>query len=161
MLQDGSTVVPGDSPALFDTEHGRIGGLICFDSIYESLARKSVAAGAELLVLGTNDSWFLDSAAGYQHNGQAVLRAIENGRAVVRAANTGISSIITEKGEIIDYLAPLVDGQLTAEVSLSSQQTLYTTIGDVFVLLAAITFHTPFILQIIFHIQSKCKKAAV
>lgn len=144
MLQDGSTMVPGSSPSLFETDRGTLGGLICFDTIYESLARGSVAAGAELLVIGTNDSWFLDSAAVYQHNGQAVLRAIENGRAVLRAANTGISSIITEKGEIVGYLSPLVEGQLTAEVSLSSQKTLYTVIGDTFVLLAALAFHAPF-----------------
>ena len=161
MLKDGSTTVPGTSPALFETEFGSLGGLICFDTIYESLARKSVAAGAELLVIGTNDSWFFDSAAVYQHNGQAVLRAIENGRAVVRAANTGISSITTGKGEIIDFIPPLIDGQITAEVSLSSQKTLYTCIGDTFVVLAAIAFHAPFILSLIRDIQSKYKKAAV
>jgi apolipoprotein N-acyltransferase len=151
-------LTPGADSALFETEWGKIGGLICFDSIYESLALDSARDGAGVLVLSSNDSWFFDSAAVYQHNGQAVLRAIENGRAVVRAANTGISSIITEKGEIMEHIPPLVDGQITAEVSLSSQKTLYTYIGDTFVLLAAIAFHAPFILSIFRYIQSKCKK---
>jgi apolipoprotein N-acyltransferase len=160
MLQDGSTMVPGKGPALFETAHGSLGGLICFDTIYESLARKSVAAGAELLVIGTNDSWFFDSAAVYQHNGQAVLRAIENGRAVARAANTGISSVISAKGEILDLLPPLVDGQVTEAVTLSAQKTLYTVIGDVFALLAAIAFHAPLVLSFIDYIQKKRKNAA-
>lgn len=154
MLQDGSTMLPGHSPALFATEQGTLGGLICFDTIYEALARRSVAAGAELLVIGTNDSWFLDSAAVYQHNGQAVLRAIENGRSVLRAANTGISSIITEKGEVIGYLEPLVSGSATAEVSLSTQKTLYTQIGDLFVLLSALFFHMPFAVSIFCRAQT-------
>lgn len=155
MLQDGSTMVPGDDPALFETEYGTVGGLICFDTIYESLSRESVAAGAELLAIGTNDSWFFDSAAVYQHNGQAVLRAVENGRAVLRAANTGISSIISEKGEVLGYLDPLVSGQLTAEVNLTSQKTLYTTIGDVFVLLAVLAFHAPALISLFSLIAKK------
>lgn len=160
MLQDGSTMLPGHSPALFETDQGRLGGLICFDTIYEALARRSVAAGAELLVIGTNDSWFLDSAAVYQHNGQAVLRAVENGRAVLRAANTGISSIITEKGEVIGYLEPLVEGCAVAEVSLSAEKTLYTKIGDLLVLLSALFFHMPFAVSAICRLRKAAARRA-
>ncbi len=143
MLQDDRVMLPGDTPALWESELGCLGGLICFDSIYEGLARDSVAAGAELLVLGTNDSWFFDSAAVYQHNGQAILRAVENGRALLRSANTGISSIISEKGETLAELEPLIDGMVCADVSLSAEKTLYTVIGDLFVFLAALFFHLP------------------
>ena len=155
MLDDGSRMTAGNDPALFYEDIGVIGGLVCFDSIYPSLARESVAAGAELLALGTNDSWFFDSAAVYQHNGQAVLRAIENGRCLVRAANTGVSSIISEKGEILAEIEPLVAGQTTAEVSLVTSNTLYTHIGDLFVLLAAIVFHLPFAVELILYIRKK------
>ncbi len=148
MLNDGSRVTAGDDPALFEEDWGTLGGLICFDSIYPALARDSVAAGAELLLVGTNDSWFFDSRAVYQHNGQAVLRAIENGRYVLRSANTGISSIITAKGEIVDEIPVLTRGQLTAEVSLIEGNTLYTQIGDLFVLLAAVAFHLPFAVEL-------------
>ena len=144
MLADGSTLTAGKSPSLFGEEWGKIGGLVCFDSLYPSLARESALAGAEILVLGTNDSWFFDSAAVYQHNGQAILRAVENGRAVVRAANTGVSSIISPRGEVTAEIEPLVQGQATATVRLSSQNTLYTVIGDVFVLLCQIFFLLPF-----------------
>ena len=135
MMGDGNGVTPGDQPALFDEAFGCIGGLICFDSIYESLTRDSVAAGAELIALGTNDSWFFDSAAVYQHNGQAVLRAVENRRWILRAANTGISSVIDPHGNIVTSIPPLVEGQAVAEVAFVSEKTLYTCIGDVFLLL--------------------------
>lgn len=134
MLQDGTDLTPGAGPNLFEEEFGCIGGLVCFDSIYEDLARESVAAGAEILAISTNDSWFFDSAAVYQHNGQAVLRAVENGRYVMRAANTGISSVITAKGEVLCEIAPLIRGQATVEVAFVSSTTLYTRIGNLFLL---------------------------
>ncbi len=145
MLSDGKMLVPGEDPALFETPYGALGGLICFDTIYEDLARSSAAAGAELLVVGTNDSWFFDSAAVYMHNAQAVLRAVENRRAVIRAANTGISSIINEKGEVIEEIEPLIRGYATAEVSTVSGKTLYTQIGNIFVLLAQLFLFVPFL----------------
>jgi apolipoprotein N-acyltransferase len=158
MLNDGSRMTAGDDPALFEEDWGRLGGLICFDSIYPALARDSAAAGAELLLISTNDSWFFDSRAVYQHNGQAILRAIENGRYVLRSANTGISSIITAKGEVIGDIPALTRGQLTAEVALVEGNTLYTQIGDLFVLLAAIAFHLPFAAELCCRIREKKKK---
>ncbi len=155
MLDDGSRMTPGGDPALFYEDVAVIGGLICFDSIYPDLARDSTAAGAQILALGTNDSWFFDSAAVYQHNGQAVLRAIENGRPLLRAANTGVSSIISEKGDILQEIEPLVAGQATAKVNLVRGNTLYTNIGDLFVLLAAIAFHLPFAVELFLYIQRK------
>lgn len=138
MLADGSIITPGKNPELFDTEYGKIGSLICFDTIYESLCRDSVAAGAELIAIGTNDSWFFDSAAVYMHNGQAVLRAVENGRYVMRAANTGISSVIDPHGNILTEIEPLVAGQASADVSFVTSRTLYSYIGDVFLILCQI-----------------------
>lgn len=130
------SLVPGDSSALFGTEHGKIGGLVCFDSIYETLTLASVRDGAELMVLSTNDSWYRDSAAVYQHNGHAVLRAVESGRGFVRAANTGISSVISAKGEIKTYLEPLVEGYVAADVTFNSERTLYSYVGDLIVWLS-------------------------
>lgn len=133
MLEDDLT--PGEDPALFETEWGSIGSLICFDSIYEQLTVDSVRAGAELMVISSNDSWFMDSAAVYQHQAQAQIRAIESGRCFVRSANTGISSVITANGELLCELAPLTEGYAVAEVSLSSSPTLYTILGNFIVYL--------------------------
>ena len=131
-------LVAGEDSAVFETELGTFGGLICFDSIYETLALDSTRDGAELILLSTNDSWYKDSAAVYQHNGHAVLRAIENGRCVVRAANTGISSILSERGEVLGSLPPLTDGYVTGQVTLSSHTTLYTVTGNLIVLLSGL-----------------------
>ncbi len=131
----GEDLSPSKERMFMECEYGTLGALICFDSIYEELSRESVRRGAEILLLSTNDSWFGDSAALYMHNAQAVLRAVENRRYVVRAANTGISSIITPKGEVIASLGEGETGYLLEEVYMHSDVTLYTAMGNVFVAL--------------------------
>ncbi len=127
---------PGDDTALFETEWGKLGGLICFDSIYEELTRASVRDGANLMMLPSNDSWwFSDSVETYQNETQAMLRAIESGRYLVRAGNTGISSIITEHGEHKAWLAPMEKGIAISDVEMCTHTTLYTRIGNLLVYL--------------------------
>ncbi len=128
-------LVAGKDAAIVTLPEGRVGGLLCFDSIYEELTRESVREGAELLVLPTNDSWFGDSAAVYMHEGQAQLRAIESGRWIVRAADTGVSAIIDPDGNVHDEKPPLVEGVSIATARMSSARTLYSYIGNLFVYL--------------------------
>lgn len=129
----GDPFTPGEETEVFDTQYGKVGSLVCFDSIYETLARSSVRDGAELITLSTNDSWFRDSAAVYQHNSHACLRAIENGRYVVRAANTGVSTIISPVGNTLTLIEPLVDGYAAADVYMKTERTLYSYVGNIFV----------------------------
>ncbi|MBQ8849365.1 MAG: apolipoprotein N-acyltransferase [Clostridia bacterium] len=133
LIMSGGDVAEGEGANIFELEEGNIGSIICFDSIYEELTLESVREGAELICLSTNDSWFTDSAALYMHNAQAQLRAIECGRYVVRSANTGISTVITDRGEVIAELEPLIEGMIVREVRLNSSRTLYSYIGNLFV----------------------------
>jgi len=123
----------GEGANVIETGEFAIGALICFDSIYEELTYDSVRNGAELICLATNDSWFSDSAALYMHNAQAQIRAIESGRYVTRAANTGISTVITPRGEVISMLDPLVEGNVYATVYARSADTVCVHIGNTFV----------------------------
>ena len=134
MLEDSLTA--GKHSNIFKTELGAFGSLICFDSIYESLTLENVRNGAEMIILATNDSWYKDSAAVYQHNGHAVLRSIESGRYIVRAANTGVSSVITDKGKIVSLLGPLKTGYVSAAVNTYSYRTAYSYIGNSIVYLS-------------------------
>src|SRR3989338_7888078 len=74
--------------------------LICFEDIFPNLARGFVKRGAQLLVNITNDAWFKDSSAAYQHAQSSIYRAVENRTNVVRAANTGLSCFIDQKGRV-------------------------------------------------------------
>ena len=86
----------------------------------------------DYLLVISNDSWFTDSAAVYMHNNQSKFRAIENGRYLVRSANTGVSSVINDRGEVLESLAPLKTGYVLEEVHLSDRVTVYSVIGNVF-----------------------------
>ncbi len=130
LVMSDDDIAAGEGTQIIGVDGVNIGSLICFDSIYDSLARSSTREGANFIALGTNDSWFTDSAALYMHNAQAQMRAIENGRYVVRAANTGISTLIDSKGNVLDSLPPLEEGMIVGEVCVNTHRTLYSYIGN-------------------------------
>lgn len=131
-----NSLTPGVGNSVIDTEaHGKVGALICFDSIYPSLTRESVKDGAEWLSLSTNDYWFTDTQAIDQHLAHAALRAVESGRYVARSAATGRSALIDTKGNYVAILDEGVPGYLTAVLKPQTHTTLYTRIGDLFPLL--------------------------
>ena len=129
-------ITPGNSSTVMDTKFGKIGSIICFDSIYENVPLNSVRNGAEIITISTNDAWFSDSASVYEHNAQARLRAVELGRYVVRAGNTGISSIITDKGEVLQQLDPLEEGYVIDTVKTTDTRTIYSKVGNVIIFVA-------------------------
>ncbi len=122
----------GEECDVIESDVGKIGCGLCFDSIYEEVILGAARNGAEIIVISTNDSWFSDSSALDMHNGQARLRAIESGRYVVRSANTGISSIIDPLGNVKEELGALERGYVASEISTRSQSTLYVCIGNLF-----------------------------
>ena len=149
---------PGEDPAVFDTGEYKIGSAICFDSIFAELIRGSVNDGAELIAIETNDSWFSDSAAVYMHEAQAKLRAVEAGRYVLRAANTGISAIISPTGRAIAEIEPLVDGYAVESIRPRSDRTLYSAVGDIWVMLSALFVAGIAVTDAVFAIKEKRKK---
>jgi apolipoprotein N-acyltransferase len=72
---------------------------ICYEIAYSELVRKS-AAGANLLLTLSNDTWFGKSIGPKQHFQIARMRAIENGKPLIRATNDGISALITADGQV-------------------------------------------------------------
>ncbi len=134
------SVMPGLHSSTYhcDGEDVTAGFLICFDSIYDYLARESVKNGADILFVSTNDSWFGDSCGVRMHAAQAVLRAVENRRSVVRAANTGISLYVTPRGEIAYEIPPLEEGCFVCEAEVNTQRSLYTIIGNLFIYLSGV-----------------------
>ena len=82
---------------------------ICYEVTYPSLAREAVLQGSEMLTTITNDAWYGESSAPYQHFEMAAMRAIEQGRYLVRAANTGISGIVDPYGRVADSHQPVRD----------------------------------------------------
>ena len=131
-----SVLTQGEDANIMTVNGINYGGLVCFDSIFPELARKSTKEGADILIIVTNDSWFRDSPAIYQHNAQAVLRAVENNRYVIRSANTGISSFISPTGRILQQSVVFERTVLTEEIGVIKNKTVYTLCGDIILYLA-------------------------
>ena len=77
-----------------------LGDVICFEVAYDSLVRSSVRAGAQLLVVQTNNATFGHTAETYQQLAMSRLRAVETGRTVAQVATTGISAVIAPDGAV-------------------------------------------------------------
>jgi apolipoprotein N-acyltransferase len=127
----------GESAVLMSIQGHPISTAICYEVVYPNLVRRFVAAGSELLTTITNDAWFGDTSAPYQHFAQASMRAIENGRYLVRAANTGISGVVDPYGRVMVESRLFEPAVVTGTVYYRTERTLYTRIGDVFAYFAA------------------------
>jgi apolipoprotein N-acyltransferase len=133
MVEAVGTLAPGTRPTVFTVPAGRFGVLVCYEGVFPWVSRRLVGDGADFLVNVTNDAWYGQTSAPYQHQAQATLRAVENRVPLVRAANTGISSVVREDGRVA-WAGPL-DQLLehTEEIAWHRVRTFYTRFGDVFV----------------------------
>lgn len=121
---------PGTKPVLLSHKEAVLSPSICYEIVYPSLIRRSVASGANLLVNITNDGWFGRTSAPFQHLNMARFRCIENRISLARCANTGVTAIVDPKGTILKQTRIMKRAYLEGEVPLSHRPTLYTRFGD-------------------------------
>ena len=126
---------PGDELDLFviPEKGAKIAPIICYEDIIPSFSRQFVDKGANLIVNITNDAWFGETIAPYQHLLISIPRAVETRKYLLRSTNTGISAIIDPVGRVVAETGNFVQTNLEGEVALlDGNKTLYTRIGDVF-----------------------------
>ena len=131
----------GDRVKTLDMPGTKIGTLICYEGVFPNLTRKIVRKGATLLVNITNDAWFGNTSAPYQHLSMYSLRAVENRVPVIRAANTGVSAFIDVRGTIISRTGIFEKGYIKNRIEtpgIDSPITFYTRFGNLFAYLCAL-----------------------
>jgi apolipoprotein N-acyltransferase len=133
---------PGQARTVFHTGGHGYGVFICYESIFGDEVREFVHNGAQVLVNISDDGWYGDTGAPWQHLNMARMRAIENHRWLLRDTNTGITTAIDPWGRM-NWQAPrhvrgafvvhfnFIDGQAGGE-------TIYTRFGDWFAWLCAL-----------------------
>jgi len=129
---------PADQPPLRfgDTT---LGVSICFEDVFSrEILRALPQAG--ILVNVTNDAWFGDSSAPHQHLQIARMRALETGRVMLRAANTGVSAIIDQQGEVIARSRQFVTESISGQVYARAGTTPFYFFGRIQWLLALTAF---------------------
>lgn len=104
----------------------KVGGLVCYESIFPTFPNYFVDRGAEFLTILTNDSWYGKLSGPYQHKEFANLRAVENRRAIVRCANGGVSCLINKFGVTEVETEMFTRTHLVVDVPLNDEKTFYT-----------------------------------
>jgi apolipoprotein N-acyltransferase len=124
---------PGDRVVVTSLgNHRSAGTFVCYEAVVPDLVRQFARDGSQLLVNVTNDAWFGESAAPFQHLAMARMRAIENHRYLLRAANSGISAIIDPHGRIINTVPRNQRTFLEGHFGFETRMTVYSQYGDIF-----------------------------
>lgn len=109
--------------------------MICYEDILPGLVRRiwKQDGPANVLVNGTNDSWYGDTHQPMLHLVLSSFRSIETRRALIRATNTGISAIVDPAGRIVQRTGQWTRATLVAKVPLikDGSSSIYMKIGNV------------------------------
>ncbi len=144
LRQTGAGLVSGKGPVPFQISSplARLATLICFEDMFPHLAREYVNEDTDFLLNLTNDGWFGESAAQWQHAAGALFRAVENGVPLVRCANNGLTCWIDARGRMHEVYFPgssdiYQAGYKIARIPLLGpsqrrERTIYNRYGDWF-----------------------------
>lgn len=122
----------GKSRKAFRADGHSFGIFICYESIFADEVRQFALNGAQVFVNISDDGWYGDTSAPWQHLNMARMRAVENHRWILLDTNNGITTAVDPKGRVT-YSAPRnVDTSLVVRYGYEDYLTFYTRHGDVF-----------------------------
>ncbi len=107
-----------------------VGPVICYESVFGEFVTEYIRAGANYIFVVTNDGWWGHTPGYRQHHAFSRLRAIETRRCVARSANTGISSFINQRGEVLQKTEYWVPDVIKASLNANDKITFYVKHGD-------------------------------
>jgi len=108
------------------------GVFICYESIFGDEVRQFVKNGAEVLVNISDDGWYGDTSAAWQHLNMVRMRAIENHRWILRSTNTGVTAAIDPYGRVTAAAPRHIRTALHTGFNYEQEVTFYTAHGDLF-----------------------------
>ncbi len=107
-----------------------VGIMICLEAVYPMIGQVLAKAGAEFLVVISNDAGFGYSPITHHMTRRAAMRALETGRWLVRVGQAGLSVVITPRGEIVNELDLFVPSLMSHEIRLREDLTLFVRQPD-------------------------------
>ncbi|HET9088041.1 MAG TPA: apolipoprotein N-acyltransferase [Acidobacteriaceae bacterium] len=131
-------MTPGTRRVVFAAAGHHYGPFICYEAIFADEVRQFTKLGADVLVNISDDGWYGDTSAPWQHLNMARMRAIENDRWLLRDTNNGVTAVVDPYGRVLQTSPRHVQTSLAAHFGYVKWQTFYTRHGDVFALLCAI-----------------------
>jgi apolipoprotein N-acyltransferase len=129
---------PGTERSVFTTGGHSYGTFICYESIFGDEVRHFTLNGAQVLVNISDDGWYGDTGAPWQHLNMTRMRAIENHRWLLLDTNTGITTAIDPQGRTLLEAPRHTRGAYVFPFAFTQGLTLYTRFGDWFAWLCTI-----------------------
>jgi apolipoprotein N-acyltransferase len=124
--------------SVFRVNGHHYGIFICYESIFADEIRQFAVNGAEVLVNISDDGWYGDTSAPWQHLNMARMRAVENRRWLLRDTNTGVTAAIDPYGRMMQSVPRHEFTSLAVRYGFNDDLTFYTRFGDVFALVCGI-----------------------
>jgi apolipoprotein N-acyltransferase len=137
-LLDDLPFIPGTNRSVFSVGDKKYGVFICYESIFGDELRHFPLQGAQVLVNISDDGWYGDTSAPWEHLDMARMRAIENHRWLLRATNTGITAAIDPEGRITATILRHIRTSVQVPFGYESDLTFYSRYGDWFAWLCAL-----------------------
>jgi apolipoprotein N-acyltransferase len=122
----------GTRRSTFRLNGHRYGIFICYEAVFADEVRHFAQLGAEVLVNISDDGWYGDTSAPWQHLNMARMRAIENRRWLLRATNNGVTAVIDPYGRVRQSIPRHQVDALPAQYGFRDDVTYYSEHGDVF-----------------------------
>jgi apolipoprotein N-acyltransferase len=138
LLQDVGLFDPGKRRSVFAIGGHTYGTFICYESVFADEMREYADLGADVLVNISNDGWYGDTSAAWQHLNMVRMRAIENHRWVLRATNTGVTASIDPYGRVVMALPRHMRTSLRVGFNYEHDVTFYSAHGDLFAYFCAL-----------------------
>ena len=132
LLHEAGTFDAGARRSLFAVNGHRYGTFICYESIFGDEVRQFTKQGADVLINISNDGWYGDTSAPWQHLNMVRMRAIENHRWVLRATNTGVTGSIDPYGRVVEAAPRHVRTSVRVGFGYEQDETFYVAHGDLF-----------------------------
>jgi apolipoprotein N-acyltransferase len=130
-------MIPGDGPVVFDLGNYQLGSVVSFEGGFSRYALQHRRAGADVIVVATNEASYGLTPASDQFIGMTRMRAVELGVPVVHAAVTGKSTVVDPFGDITQTTG-LGTEEILIEAMTTPRATPYTFVGDLLAYLAVL-----------------------
>jgi len=121
----------GHGPGVLTLGPARIGDVICFEVSDDTLVRRTVDAGAQLITVQTNNATFGRTPETKQQLAMSRLRAVEHGRWVLVASTSGISAAVAPDGTVVQRTGLFTPAEVVQTVRLSDARTPADRLGNV------------------------------